>query len=268
MVKKTVVLIPAYNAGKTITRVIERIPNNVADEIIVVNDGSVDDTQAVLERIPSVRIITHPENRGYGATQITLYAAALKSGADFIAIMHADGGHFPEELPLILAPLRDGSADVVAGSRTVGLLREAKPLCGSRTLGAMFRGAMPPHTFAANLALTWLANLAFRTNYNSFHCGFRAYTKEALARIPFATLTQGYLFDTASLMESHVLGLRISEVSISTHYDKDAGSNVNSIRYGLEILLFIFKRRLRMTKAVDRVDSVVDPLSRDGHSGS
>lgn len=248
---KTVVLIPAYNASRTITKVIERIPKGVADEIIVVNDGSKDDTQEVLERIPSIRIIAHPQNRGYGAAQMSLYAAALESGADFIAIMHADGGHFPEELPLILAPLRSGSADVVAGSRTVGLLEQAKPLLGSKTLGAMFRGAMPPHTFAANLALTSLANVAFGTNYNSFHCGFRAYTREALTRIPFASLTQGYLFDSMSLIEGHVRGLRIVEVSIGTHYDANAGSNVNSIRYGFEVLYYIFKRRLQMAKTRD-----------------
>lgn len=262
-----VVLIPAYNASKTITKVIERIPKGLADEIIVVNDGSQDNTQEVLERIPSIRVISHPHNRGYGAAQITLYQAAVESGADFIAIMHADGGHFPEELPVMLAPLRDGSADVVAGSRTVGLLRGAKPLFGSKTIGAMFRGAMPPHTFAANLALTWLANLAFHTNYHSFHCGFRSYTREALTRIPFASLTQGYLFDAASLMESHVLGLRIAEVSISTHYDKAAGSNVPSIRYGFEILLYIFRRRLRMAKDIGRL-KVADSAHRDGPLGS
>ncbi len=127
---KTVVLIPAYNASKTITRVIERIPQGLADEIIVVNDGSRDNTQEVLERIPSTRVITHPQNRGYGAAQIT-------------------------ELPTILAPLRSGSADVVAGSRTLGLLRQAKPLLGSRV--------------AANLALTALANLAFHTSSAIIH---------------------------------------------------------------------------------------------------
>lgn len=263
-----VVLIPAYNAGKTITKVIERIPKGLADEIIVVNDGSRDNTQEVLERIPSIRIISHPQNRGYGAAQISLYEAALESGADFIAIMHADEGHFPEELPVMLAPLRDGSADLVAGSRTIGLLREAKPFLGSKTLGAMFRGAMPPHKFAANLALTWLANLAFHTNYHSFHCGFRSYTRDALMRIPFAGLTQGYLFDTASLMESHVLGLRIAEVPISTHYDEAAGSSVPSIRYGFQILLYIFRRRLRMAKDIGRLSVAEGAAHRDGPRGS
>src|SRR4030095_4771108 len=93
---KTVVRIPAYNAAKTITGVIDRIPKGTVDEVIVVNDGSADNTQEVLERIPSIRVIAHPQNRGYGAAQITLYNAAIEAGAEAIAFMHADGGHFPE----------------------------------------------------------------------------------------------------------------------------------------------------------------------------
>ncbi len=256
---KTVVLIPAYNAAKTIKKIVDRIPRQIVEEVIVVNDGSTDNTQAVLEEIPGIRVLRHERNKGYGAAQITLYTAAIESGADFIAIMHADGGHFPEELASMIGPLQDGKADVVAGSRTVGLISQARPLLGSKTAGAMFRGAMPPHKFAANLFLTWLANLAFRTDYHSYHCGFRSFSRDALQRVPFASLTQGYLFDTALLMECHVLGLRIVEVPISAHYDVDAGSSVNSVGYGLKVLMYILKRRFRPASVVSRLKTAEEP---------
>lgn len=241
---KRVALIPAYNAGKTIEKVIRRIPEGAVDEVIVLNDGSRDDTLSVLRRISNIAVLSHEKNRGYGSAQVTLYQAALEREADHIVILHSDGGHDPEEIPKMLAPLREGY-DVVVGSRTRGIRMHAEPLLGSRFLGAAFNGPMPAYKFLGNVGLTFLINTAFGTGYYSFHSGYRACRGELLEKIPFEQFARNYLFDMEFLLECHRHGVSIKEVPVGTCYDKDAGSSASSIKYGLGVLRFVLSRRIR-----------------------
>lgn len=233
-------LIPAFNASKTITRVIERIPAGELDWLVVVNDGSSDRTAEVLAGITSpvpLLLLEHPENRGYGAAQKSLYEKALSlPGCDAVVIFHADGGHFPEEIPKVLEPIRAGTADLVVGSRVLGILKESRPLLGSRFLGAVFNGPMPGYKFVCNNLLTMLQNSCYGTRFHSFHCGFRAMSFSCLRQLPFRELANWYIYDTELLLAAHRQRLRISEVPVSAFYDPDAGSGVPGIRYGLRIL--------------------------------
>ena len=138
---KTCVIMPAYNAGKLVASVIQRIPTGLIDEIIAVDDASRDNTFEVLTAIPDLILLRHAENRGYGGAQITLHDAAIQNGADVVVLMHSDGGHFPEELPRLLEPILSDQADVVLGARIHGAIEKVQPLLGSSLLGALLSGA-------------------------------------------------------------------------------------------------------------------------------
>lgn len=245
---KIVALIPAYNASRTVAEIIKRISLKHVSEIIVVDDGSRDNTHEVLQGFSQVFVVRHATNRGYGAAQITLYKTALERGADAAVILHADGGHVPEEIPLLIDPVLKGSADVVIGSRTRGIMEQVKPVLGSRTIGAMFQGPMPAYKYLANIALSGLQNLCYGTKYYSFHCGFRAFTSNALRLIPFDQLTTWYNYDTELLIVAHQIGLNILEVPVSAFYDDRAGSSVPVVRYGLRIVQHALRYRMNGRK--------------------
>lgn len=242
---RIVVVIPAYNAARVVAGVIARIPRDMVDEVIAVDDGSRDNTFEVLSALRNVTTLRHDENRGYGGAQITLHEAALGSGADLTVLLHADGGHFPEELPQLIAPVQAGQADIAIGSRLVGMLRETPKVCGSTWLGAALSGPMPTMRFLGHIGLTAIQNLIFETHYYSWHEGFRAITREAIQRVPFQQFGKGYLFDTEFLIAAHRAGLRIVEVPVSGHYDIRAGSSVRPFSYGLQVLWFVFTQRFR-----------------------
>ena len=241
---KTIALIPAYNASKTIRGVVERIPRDIVQEVLIVNDGSTDRTLEVLRDLHNVQIITHDKNKGYGAAQKTLYKTALTHPHDFTVILHADGGHFPEEISLLLEPMKKGIADIVIGSRIRGILKTTSPLLGSRFLGAMFQSTMPRYKFLANVALTNFQNLLLGTHYYSFHCGFRACSRKILEAIDWDFFSDWYLFDMEFLVYAHRAQKKILEVPVGTFYDQNAGSSVPSIRYGLKTLGFSLKQSL------------------------
>ncbi len=240
---KTVIIIPAYNAADLVAEIINRIPPCIADEIIALDDGSQDDTFKVLSSLKNVTALQHKTNGGYGKAQITLHNAALRHKADIIVLMHADGGHLPEELPQLIEPLRGGRADVVIGDRLKGVWQNAKPLLGSRTLGAMVRGQMPVVRLAGHLFLTATQNFIFGTNYRAWHSGYRAITGKSLERIPYNSFGSGYLFDTEFLLACHHSGLRIEEVSVSSYYDPRAKTSVEPFLFGLRVLTFVIKKR-------------------------
>ncbi len=243
---KTCVIMPAYNAGKVVTSVIERIPAGVIDEIIVVDDASRDNTFEVLSAIPGLTVLRHAENRGYGGAQITLHDAAIQGRADVVVLMHSDGGHFPEELPLLLEPILAGQAQVVLGARIHGTIDKARPLMGSPLLGALMNGPMPPTRLMGHLFLTGIQNFVFGTHYDAWHSGFRAMSKEAILRVPYCDFGAGYLFDTEFLLMAHLAGLKIKEVPVSSFYDPRSGSTVEPFSYGLKVLRYVLMRRWKM----------------------
>src|SRR3989338_4828933 len=163
---KTVALIPAYNAGKTIEQVVKRIPKDAINQIIIVNDGSKDNTADVLSNLKkeykNLKILIHEKNMGYGAAQKTLYKESLKTNADYIIILHADKQHYPEEIPSLITPLIEKKADVIMGSRTL-MIKKLKD-----------RQGMPLYKYIGSKFLTFLENIKFGTKLSTFHSGYRA----------------------------------------------------------------------------------------------
>lgn len=246
---RVVGLIPAYNAEKTIERVIRRIPPNTLDALIVLNDGSCDRTPVILKEIvssqrklgsiPAIHLVHHEKNQGYTAAQKRLYAEALKVGAKHCVIFHADEAHAPEEIPSLLKPLENPEIDIVYGSRILGIQRDFRIIPGFHTLWRASRGPMPAYKYVANRILTHLMNRCVGSRYSTFHCGFRACKTNILEKMNLDGFKSTTLFDTEFLVVAHRLNLKVCEIPVSTYYSPDAGSSVNLIKYGLENLKYM-----------------------------
>ncbi len=235
MVKNVFVIVPAYNAGNTIEEVFARIPEETRQRIkqyVVVDDGSTDDTCEALDRIaaglPNLVILSHPENRGYGAAETTLLNYAVKHGCGVAVLLHADGQYSPEKIPELLSPFDTDEADIVQGSRMLGY-------------GAL-RGGMPFYKFVANKCLTAIENLAFGMNMAEYHSGYMVYSRKTLDAIPYARLSTSFDFDLEMIVCARVLGLRIKEIAIPTIY-ADEVSHLNPIRYGFDVLSVVKRYR-------------------------
>ena len=176
-----------------------------------------------------LHVLVNPENQGYGGNQKLGYHYALNNDFDFVALLHGDGQYAPEFLPALAEPLREGSADVVFGSRM---------LVG----GAARTGGMPLYKFAGNKILTWFENRMLRAKLSEFHSGYRIYSTEALRRIPFDRNTNDFHFDTEIIIQLMVANQRIRELPISTYYG-DEICHVNGIRYAFNVFLAVLKAR-------------------------
>jgi glycosyltransferase involved in cell wall biosynthesis len=225
---KVFVLMPAYNAGRTVEKVFERIPAQVGERIdryVVVNDGSTDDTDAALERLrtrlPNLVPLKHPKNRGYGGAQKTLLSYAVEHGADVGLGLHSDGQYSPESIPELLAPFERDTADIVQGSRMLG--------------GGALRGNMPLYKFVANKSLTAIENWAFGLKLAEYHSGYMLYARRAMVDIPFQKLSDSFDFDLEMIVMAKVKGLRIAEVAIPTIY-ADEVSHLKPVQYGMRVL--------------------------------
>ncbi len=243
---KVTVIIPAYNVAKIIAEVIARIPPDIVDEIIVLDDCSSDNTLAVLSAIPGLIVLRHKENRGYGGAVITLYEAAMKRGADTIILMDADGGHLPEEIPLILTPILAGRAEVVSGSRIAGILQNAPKVVGSRFFGALVDGPMPPLRLLGHIGLREIHNLFFGANLQTWNCGFRAVTRNAIESLQYHSFNFGYLFCPEFLLAAHLADLIIEEVPTSSYYDPRVESANEPFSYGMKALWFTVTRGISL----------------------
>lgn len=235
MAENVVVVVPAYNAAATIEGVFRRVTPEAARRIagyIVVDDGSVDDTAAVLGRlaasIPSLTLLRHARNRGYGAAEKTLLRHALGAGADIVLLLHADGQYSPERIPEMLAPFDRGGADLVQGSRLLG--------------GGALAGGMPLYKYVANRCLTALENRAFGLRLAEYHSGYMAYARRFLERVAFERLSDSFDFDLEMIVMARVGGFRIAEVAIPTIY-ADEVSHLNPVRYGLDVLRVVRRYR-------------------------
>ncbi|HEV3198695.1 MAG TPA: glycosyltransferase family 2 protein [Bryobacteraceae bacterium] len=235
MVENVFVLMPAYNAAATVEKVFARVPPEARRRIrryVAVNDGSKDDTAAVLARLQkefdSLVVLTHPVNRGYGEAEKTLLRYALAEGAEVGIVLHSDGQYSPEKIVDLLEPFDRGTADMVQGSRMLG--------------GGALRGGMPFYKFAGNRALTTIENLAFGMKLAEYHSGYMLYSRKALETIPFEKLSASFDFDLEMLVLAHVKGLRIAEVAIPTIYAGEK-SHLNPIKYGLDVLSVVREYR-------------------------
>lgn len=225
------IVMPAYNAGRTIERVFERIPETVRQRItryVVVDDGSKDDTwEAILrlqKQFPNLDPLRHPANRGYGAAEKTLLQHAVKEGAGIVILLHSDGQYSPEVIPAMLQPFDRGQADLVMGSRMLG--------------GGALKGGMPLYKYVANKSLTALENLAFGLRMAEYHSGFLVYNRKLLEAVPFEKLSDSFDFDLEMVVMAKIKGLRIREVAIPTIY-ADEESHLNPIKYGFNVLRVI-----------------------------
>lgn len=231
MIDSVFIIMPAYNAGLTIEAVFERIPAAVRARIsryVVVDDGSTDTTQEALSRLsarfaPLVRL-QHATNRGYGAAEKTLLDYAMREGAQVAILLHSDGQYSPEKIPEMLEPFDQDQADIVQGSRMLGS-------------GAL-RGGMPLYKYAANKALTALANVAFQMRMAEYYSGYMAYNRAALEAIPYEKLGDSFHFDLQMLVMARIKGLRIQQVAIPTIYAGEV-SHLRPIKYGLDVLSVI-----------------------------
>jgi glycosyltransferase involved in cell wall biosynthesis len=215
---------PARNAARTLERTVSAIPTAVVDEIILVDDGSTDDTLEVARRLP-VRLIWHPHNVGYGGNQKTCYLEALQRGADVVVMLHPDGQYEPELIPRMVEPILRGEADMVLGSRLV------EP-------GAWRTSGMPRYKYLANRALTIMENKVLGTEFAELHTGYRAFSRRLLLTVPFLRNSIDFVFDSEMVMQTVHFGFRIVEVPARTRYFPEASSASfgQSVVYGIKTL--------------------------------
>ena len=220
---RIVVVMPAYNAARTLEQTYRDLPLDQVSEVILVDDGSRDDTVGVAQRL-GIRAFKHNRNYGYGANQKTCYTEALRSGADIIVMVHPDYQYDPTLVPEIVAPIAQGRADVVFGSRMSGT--------------SAIKHGMPWWKYVSNRALTWLENRVFGLDLSEFHTGYRAYSRRALETVNFVSNADGFIFDQDIVAQFVEAGMRISEIAVPTRYFPEASSASfrASVRYGLGIL--------------------------------
>jgi glycosyltransferase involved in cell wall biosynthesis len=220
--KKVVVVLPAYNAEKTLRHTVEEIPAAV-DVCILVDDHSADAT-VELARELGLQVLVHTRNRGYGGNQKTCYAAALAAGADIVVMLHPDYQYSPLLVEPMASMIAFGLYDLVLGSRILG--------------GGALKGGMPVYKYIANRALTILQNLLLRANLSEYHTGFRAYSRAMLLSLPLEANSDDFVFDNQLLTQAIYLDARIGELSCPTRYFPEA-SSINfrrSAQYGLGVL--------------------------------
>lgn len=222
--KKVVVVLPAYNASPTLKRTYQDLPPGWVDEVILVDDGSQDDTVAVAQQLGIQHIIQHPYNKGYGANQKSCYQKALAIGADIIIMLHPDYQYTPKLIPAMVALIDQGLYDVVLGSRILGK-------------GAL-RGGMPLYKYMANRVLTFFQNTLLHEKLSEYHTGYRAFSRQVLASINFEANADGFVFDNEMLSQIIYKQFKIAEITCPTQYFQEASSISfwNSLQYGLGVL--------------------------------
>jgi glycosyltransferase involved in cell wall biosynthesis len=228
---KVVVVMPAYNAAKTLHMTYSDLPRDMVDLIILVDDGSKDETAAIARDL-GLELFVHNRNYGYGANQKTCYREALKAGADIIVMVHPDYQYDPTLLPQIIKPIVDDQADVVLGSRLLG----ANPM----------EQGMPWWKYFSNRFLTKVENQAFGLNLSEYHTGYRAFRRDVLESVNLQMNSDAFIFDQEILAQVVAMGMRITEVAVPTRYFAQASSAsfLQSSRYGLSILYLLFKYKL------------------------
>lgn len=220
---KVVVVMPAYNAEKTLRMTYADLPHDMVDLVILVDDGSRDETARIARQL-GLELFIHNRNYGYGANQKTCYREALKAGADIVVMVHPDYQYDPTLLPQIIAPIAEGRADVVLGSRLMGI----NPM----------KQGMPWWKYISNRVLTWCENVVFGLSLSEYHTGYRAFSREALESVNLQMNSDKFIFDQEIIAQFTMVKARITEVPVPTRYFAQASSAsfVQSTIYGLSIL--------------------------------
>jgi glycosyltransferase involved in cell wall biosynthesis len=236
--QKTIVVMPAYNAEKTLEKTLRDIPAGSADEVILVDDASRDRTAAIAQNL-GIRVIVHPQNLGYGANQKTCYRAALDAGADIVVMLHPDYQYNPKLVPYLAGLIRENICDIMLANRI-------------RTRREVLEGGMPFYKYFFNRILTLTENLFLGLNLGEYHTGYRAYSRRALETIPWESNSNDFVFDQEILIQAAYFGLRVGEIPVPARYFAEA-SSINfarSFTYGLATLLTLVKFMLQKTGIV------------------
>ncbi len=226
--KKLIVIMPAYNAEKTLRKTYEELPHEYVDEVILVDDYSKDGTSKIALEL-GINTIIHTENKGYGGNQKTCYGEAIRHGADIVVMVHPDYQYSPRLVAAMASMITSGHYDVVLGSRILG--------------GSALKGGMPLYKYAANRFLTFIQNLVLGAKLSEYHTGLRAFTREVLETLPLEENSDDFVFDSEMLVQAVYFGFRIGEVSCPTRYFKEA-SSINfrrSVKYGFGVLAATMK---------------------------
>ncbi|HUE04830.1 MAG TPA: glycosyltransferase family 2 protein [Bryobacteraceae bacterium] len=223
---KVVVVMPAYNAAKTLHMTYQDLPHELVDLVILVDDASSDET-AQIARDMGLELFVHHRNYGYGANQKTCYREALKAGADIVVMVHPDYQYDPTLLPEIVRPIQEGRADCVLGSRLMGI----NPM----------KQGMPWWKYVSNRFLTWVENVTFGLKLSEYHTGYRAFRREVLESVNLETNSDKFIFDQEIMAQMVALGVRITEVPVPTRYFAQASSAsfFQSTVYGCSILVLL-----------------------------
>jgi glycosyltransferase involved in cell wall biosynthesis len=221
---KVIIVMPAYNAAVTLERTFKDIPQGIAEKVILVDDGSKDDTVEIATRL-GIAVIRHEKNKGYGSNQKTCYREALAQGADMIVMLHPDYQYDSRLIPYFLGYIELNICDIMLGSRI-------------RTRREALKGGMPLYKYLMNRILTLVENIVLGQNLGDFHSGFRIYRREVLEKIPFEKNSDDFAFDSEFLVQAAFQGFRIGDAPVPVRYFSEASSIgfVGSLRYGLKTL--------------------------------
>jgi glycosyltransferase involved in cell wall biosynthesis len=241
--KKIIVVLPAYNAEKTLRQTYNEIPHEIVDEIILVDDASQDMTVKLAKEL-GILTHVHEKNMGYGANQKTCYSIALQKDADIVIMLHPDYQYTPKLITAMASIIAYELYDVVLGSRILGV-------------GAL-KGGMPKYKYVANRILTFIQNLCLNYKLSEYHTGYRAFSKKVLTSLPLLENSDDFVFDNEMLSQIIYFGFDIAEVTCPAKYFKEA-SSINfyrSIKYGLGVLwtslrFWLYKHRIKKFKLFD-----------------
>ena len=245
--KRVIVVLPAYNAGKTLERTIAEIPPGIVDDLLLVDDASGDDTIAVAQRL-GIPHVVHSINRGYGGNQKTCYSEALRRGADIVIMLHPDYQYSPKLIGAMAWLVASNEFDVVLGSRILGR--------GAR------EGGMPLYKFIFNRLLTAFENILLGLKLSEYHTGYRTFTRQVLETLPLSECSDDFVFDNQILAQAAMFNFRIGEISCPTRYFAEA-SSINfsrSVVYGIGVIGTSL--RFRLHRAGVKSDRLFDPAGR------
>ncbi|MCG2726330.1 MAG: glycosyltransferase family 2 protein [Elusimicrobia bacterium] len=236
---KTIVVLPAYNAEKTLKKTIEDIPKDIVDSIILVDDASSDNTVKIAEAL-GIEVISHKTNLGYGGNQKTCYRHAIEKGADIVIMIHPDYQYNPKVTPHLIGLIENDICDVVLANRI-------------RSRKEALSGGMPFYKYLANRFLTFVENLITGENLGEWHSGMRAYSRKVLTTISWEKNSDDFVFDTQFLIQCADAGFKIGDIPIQTKYFKEASSInfIRSLKYGFStvyVLLRYFLNKLKILK--------------------
>jgi glycosyltransferase involved in cell wall biosynthesis len=244
--KKIIVVLPAYNAERTLEQTCNEIPMDIVDKVLMVDDHSTDNTVVLAKKL-GIDTITHKQNYGYGRNQKTCYSEALKKGADIVVMVHPDYQYTPKLITAMSSMIAYDIYDVVLGSRILG--------------GKSLSGGMPLYKYIANRLLTSFQNLLLGSKLSEFHTGYRAFSRTVLETLPLNANSDDFVFDNEMLAQIIFFGFPIGEISCPTKYFEEA-SSINfprSVKYGLGVISTSLK--FFMSKKGIQLDPIFNPES-------